>query len=926
MHRYSLWTAIFPLLLLAGCSAGPGGASTPTAADFPGSPTAADSILPSGHLLTSQWTLHVGQNGAASLAEAPERNAAAENQGRYFDLDIARFISAQTLRVTGFNFDINGDVLVEISHSHPFRAPDFTLPITAGNRADLSYTGKLLILADQEHVSFTDYDLSCDPGVLRSPDGYAATGDLLRNAGLTNNLFPYRLLVDEARNNRVDVSNGGLMTGNYDVDLAGWNQANAGPDGDGWTGYDMLHAGQSVTLQLAIPRARIEAGDVNVGLAILIKYTDPRGTPGPTRRFPLDPPDAVEFSYRMPHGAFDVGECASCAELSLQNVEGATADFNVTVRDWDVVGEENGDDTLWDESAPNKILPGSGGMPTVVVDVPGVLTAPVTATPTGGDGIPPGQWTYSGSITMPAGGTIPGLYWGIAAAIDPEPTASGYPGQHFGVDPNTLVADPARALPLVNYSVFPLEVPPWNGWGIDAGAPRGTPSGLAVGADGTTVIAYNTNRAFDIDPGTCLDWRAPAGTTSKDDTVLAWIDVHGNIEHVLMMGGSLDERGQDLAIDDTGAIYAVGESRSDDFDFDPGPGERIIPANGYRLAYLAKYTREAGLSWAHAWGEAAAASNGANAWDVALGADGTIAVGGDSFGMGVDLDPGPGFAPGADGGIESYVSTFNSAGVYQWSRTWWSSGLTFLRSVHIASGGDVLVGGSVEASVDLDPGPGEDSYPADTFTDAWLVRLDSAGLYEWGHGWGGQPSAADVVWHISEQPGTQHILASGMYRLTCDFDPGPGIVERTSFGGADSYISMFDEDGAFLDVAVWGSSEDESGWGGLVAPDGSIYLCGNFRETVDFDPGAGTHELTAFSLGDPYLLHLDPDLSFDWVSAVGVFGTSGQGIKVGLDLVRNEPVMLFRNDQYADVHPGPEEVILDASEIGLVRYAPDGTW
>ncbi|MEO7993512.1 MAG: hypothetical protein ABI743_03865, partial [bacterium] len=213
--RPPIWFWIAGLsLTLFGCQ---GGNDPATPADFPDtwtpttSPTA---TLQSGEHLSGVFTVHVDPAmGTGTITPAGPRTAEAQPpQNQTYDIDVSRFVSATNFRATSVSFASNEELDVTLRFTHPFAAPDFTALTTAKNRADLGFTGRLMILADQEHNTMDlpgEGTFTWDSSYVIDPDGFAEVGDLLREQGFANNLFPYQLLVDEAKDNRVGVSNGG---------------------------------------------------------------------------------------------------------------------------------------------------------------------------------------------------------------------------------------------------------------------------------------------------------------------------------------------------------------------------------------------------------------------------------------------------------------------------------------------------------------------------------------------------------------------------------------------------------------------------------------------------------------------------------------------------------------------------------------------
>src|SRR3990172_4568019 len=81
-----------------------------------------------------------------------------------------------------------------------------------------------------------------------------------------------------------------------------------------------------------------------------------------------------------------------------------------------------------------------------------------------------------------------------------------------------------------------------------------------------------------------------------------------------------------------------------------------------------------------------------------------------------------------------------------------------------------------------------------------------------------------------------------------DFDPGAGTSNLTSFGSEDIFVSKLDSAGNFVYGRQLGGTLTDRGFGIAVDGSGNVYTTGFFQGTVDFDPGAGTSNLT--SAGD----------------------------------------------------------------------------
>lgn len=312
---------------------------------------------------------------------SPTRQASGP-QGDVFDLDLGLAAETALLNTSGMwqatsiQF-IDGDLQITFLHEHPIAAPDWGQPITTSNRADLSYTARAVFLNDTGDAHTFVGALSSganaicgNPGALVNPDGFvfldlSAGNEIVGNGPFgslpedATNTFPYLLLADEAKNNRIGVSNGGdLVDGNYDSLRGGWQQHNSGISNDSWTGFDAIHAGQTTEVKVVIAAEALLAHSFSLDVALLGKYSIPHHLVNIDYRIPppetflgsnvaSDPgPGSAEgpldhwFAYRMPHGALDVSKIKLENDPTPLRLNSEASPLSWKVRDWDAIAVE----------------------------------------------------------------------------------------------------------------------------------------------------------------------------------------------------------------------------------------------------------------------------------------------------------------------------------------------------------------------------------------------------------------------------------------------------------------------------------------------------------------------------------------------------------------------------------------------------------
>jgi hypothetical protein len=105
---------------------------------------------------------------------------------------------------------------------------------------------------------------------------------------------------------------------------------------------------------------------------------------------------------------------------------------------------------------------------------------------------------------------------------------------------------------------------------------------------------------------------------------------------------------------------------------------------------------------------------------------------------------------------------------------------------------------------------------------------------------------------------TGNVYTTGYFEGTADFDPGAGTTNLISAGNLDYFVSKLDPSGNFLWAKSIGGSSNEVGYSIAVDSSGNVYTTGYFAGTADFDPGAGTSNLTSVGGNDVFVLKLSP--------------------------------------------------------------------
>lgn len=115
--------------------------------------------------------------------------------------------------------------------------------------------------------------------------------------------------------------------------------------------------------------------------------------------------------------------------------------------------------------------------------------------------------------------------------------------------------------------------------------------------------------------------------------------------------------------------------------------------------------------------------------------------------------------------------------------------------------------------------------------------------------------------------------STGKFEGTVDFDPGVGVVNLTSKGGSDIFITKLDANGNFIWVKQLGGNLDDIGTSITTDNSGNLFLTGLFRDQVDFDPNSAVTNLTSKGGDDIFILKLTLSGNFILIKQIGGIGT-----------------------------------------------------
>jgi Beta-propeller repeat len=386
-----------------------------------------------------------------------------------------------------------------------------------------------------------------------------------------------------------------------------------------------------------------------------------------------------------------------------------------------------------------------------------------------------------------------------------------------------------------------------------------------------------------------------------------------------------NDAGNSIAIDSRKNVFITGTFKGT-VDFDPGPNVTNLTSTGSYSVYILKLDSTGNFIWAKSFG----GTSTINPVTIAIDESCNVITAGKFF-QTVDFDPSGSVyelaSMGTGGGVfpqpvESiFIQKLDSNGNFIWAvrigaNSSGSAGSGDAKKVIVDNNRNVYLAGGVaqNGTLDFDPGP---AIVNNTTGKAFLLKLDSLGLYEWvttfGNSGGGGAEANYVnltqsylyvtggstsgvgsishlfvrkmdltgvlIWEKTVFGNTNvfgrsivvdsdnNVISVGIFGgSSVDFDPGAGNFPLNSSRG-DDFIQKLDANGNF----VWAFNFATNSRSVAVDIDNNIYIAGSFSATVDFDPRVGITNLTT-SGNAAYLQKLD---AYGYLLWAGQFGNSG---------------------------------------------------
>ena len=142
------------------------------------------------------------------------------------------------------------------------------------------------------------------------------------------------------------------------------------------------------------------------------------------------------------------------------------------------------------------------------------------------------------------------------------------------------------------------------------------------------------------------------------------------------------------------------------------------------------------------------------------------------------------------------------------------------------------------------------------FEDVFIAKVSPTGAFDWAKSFAGTAGNASLGKAITADA-AGNVLVTGIFTGSADFDPNAGTNTLTSAGGTDIFVTKLDANGGLVWAERSGGAGQDEGEAIVSDSKNDVYVAGRYSGTVNFDPGAGSLDLTPPGPSGVFFLNLN---------------------------------------------------------------------
>lgn len=300
---------------------------------------------------------------------------------------------------------------------------------------------------------------------------------------------------------------------------------------------------------------------------------------------------------------------------------------------------------------------------------------------------------------------------------------------------------------------------------------------IALDAVGNVLTTGTFTGTVDFDPGIGTFELISAGFM---DAFISKLDPSGNYLWAKQLGGSGDDFGRSIALDNSGNVFTTGRFWAT-ADFDPGSGIYNLTSFGDYDVFISKLDPLGEFIWAKQFG----GSNRDIGYSVTTDLEGNVYTTGQFAGT-VDFDPLSGlFILTSNGDFDVFTSKSDASGNVAWAKKLGGIGTDIGYAITVDHLGNVYTTGQFWGTGDFDPGSNLFNLVSNGSSDVFISHLSAQGTFVWAQHFGG---VSDDIGYSIILNDSGSLFTTGIFEDVVDFDPGSNALNLISNGGSDVFV------------------------------------------------------------------------------------------------------------------------------------------
>lgn len=406
-------------------------------------------------------------------------------------------------------------------------------------------------------------------------------------------------------------------------------------------------------------------------------------------------------------------------------------------------------------------------------------------------------------------------------------------------------------------------------------------AGTATDDLGNSYVAGSFSGTVDFDPGASV---ANLTAVGRKDAFVVKLDAGGGFVWARRFGSWGEDEANAIAIDPASGDLVVGGEFTGTVSFDASNPRGTLMSHGREDGFILVLDSDGNTVWAEQFG----GIGDDNIESIAVDELGNIVAVGTAEGI-LPAAAGQGFvgASNRDSDDEydyddedvAFVLALDSTGTERWLNVIDATVDVEADSVAVAIDGTIVVGGSFEGSVFLDPLVDTPTFRSRGLEDGFVAAYDTDGVLLWAHQFGGV--GEDSVNGVAVDA-NGNVYAVGEITGAVGLDPTvlSTASSRSSSRGRprsheDGFVVSLDVTGGYRWSQVIASTRDDSAEAVAIDGLGNVIVVGEFEGRVDFDPSAAAAVLTSLGGEDAFVVTYGANGSYRWARAFGGRGDDG---------------------------------------------------